>query len=158
MADSTYAPVTRPGGVTLVVVLMWIGGILEIIGGVVYLWLSFNPQQVPTALTGEEGVDLITASAESGASLRMILLWIGILSIIFGVITLLLASGLKNGSNGVRIFVTILIVLQLLFNAYEMASIKSNPLWVSMLTIIVWLIALGLLWSSRASAFFKQVR
>lgn len=158
MADTTYAPVKRPGGVTFVVILMWIGGILEILGGAVYLWLSFNPQQVPTVLTGQEGVDLITGSVEAGENPKTLLLWAGLIAIVFGVITLLLASGLKNGSNGVRIFVTILIVLQLLANAYEMATIRSNPLWVSMLTIVIWLIALGLLWSSRASAFFKQPR
>lgn len=157
MADSNV-PVTRPGGVTLVVVLMWIGGILEILGGLVYVWLSFNPQQVPKVLTGEAGVDLIVGSVQAGENPTSLLLWAGIIAIIFGVITLLLATGLKNGSNGVRIFVTILIVLQILGDAYDIASLQGNAVWVNIVAILIWLIALGLLWSSRASAFFKQGR
>ncbi len=153
---SQGAPVSRPGGVTLVVVLMWIAGILEMIGGLVYLWLSFNPSQVPSVLTGQQGLALVDASANSGNSLTSILLILGIFGIVLGLITVLLASALKNGSNGVRIFMTIIIVFQILADAYDMVTLHGNAIWMNLLGILVWLIALGLLWSSRASAFFHQ--
>lgn len=148
------APVSRPGGVTLVVVFMWIAGVLEILGGAVYLWLSFNPSQIPNTLTIDQTLDAVTASND----LKGFLLTVGIVSIVLGVVTILLAGGLSNGSNGARIFVSILVVLQILSDAWEMTQLRGNTVYGNLLAILLWLIVLGILWSSRASAFFKQPR
>lgn len=151
---SSAAPVSRPGGVTLVVIFMWIAGILEILAGLVYVWLSFNPAQIPNTLSTQDALQAITATDD----LKSFLLWGGIVGIVLGLITILLANGLKNGSNGVRIFVTILIVLQILSDAWEITQLRGNAVYGNLLAILLWLIALGLLWSSRSSAFFKQSR
>lgn len=150
MAQSAPAPVTRPGTITFIVILMWINAILEIIGGVILI-IASRSNDVVTSV--QEGVaNSIPIEDISQTSL----LWAGILSIFFGIIVILLANGLKNGSNGVRIFLTILIVLQILVDAAEMTALKNKSVWTGLIAILIWLIILGMMWSSRASAFFKQ--
>jgi hypothetical protein len=142
--------VQRPGTITFIVVLMWINAILEIIGGIVLI-IASRSNDVVTGV--QEGVGAgIPVEEISGTSL----LWAGIISILFGIITIMLANGLKNGSNGVRIFLTILIILQILVDAAEMTALNNKSVWTGLIAILIWLIVLGMLWSSRASAFFKQ--
>ena len=149
MSQAT-SPVQRPGTITFIVVLMWINAILEIIGGVILIVASRNKD----VLVGvQEGAAPVYTADELNAST---LLWAGIISILFGIITILLANGLKNGSNGVRIFLTILIVIQILVDAAEMTVLRNESVWTGLIAILIWLIVLGMLWSSRASAFFHQ--
>jgi hypothetical protein len=149
MSQATSA-VQRPGTITLIVVLMWINAILEIIGGVLLIIASRSKDFV----TGvQEGAAPTFTSSQVTAST---LLWAGIISILFGIITILLATGLKNGNNGVRIFVTILIVIQILADAAEMTVWQNRSVWTGLISILIWLIVLAMLWSSRASAFFQQ--
>ncbi len=150
MAQSAPAPVTRPGTITFIVILMWINAILEIIGGVVLIIASRSNDVVTGVQEGVANSIPIEDISETS------LLWAGILSIVFGIIVILLANGLKNGSNGVRIFLTILIVLQILVDAAEMTALKNKSVWTGLIAILIWLIILGMMWSSRASAFFKQ--
>lgn len=142
--------VQRPGTITFIVILMWINAILEIIGGIVLI-IASRSNDVVTSV--QEGVNAGIAVEEISATS---LLWAGIISILFGIITILLANGLKNGSNGVRIFLTILIILQILVDAAEMTALNNKSVWTGLIAILIWLIVLGMLWSSRASAFFKQ--
>ncbi len=143
--------VQRPGTITLIVVLMWINAIIEIIGGVILILASRSNDVITGAREGDAGGAVPMEDLNAST-----LLWAGIFSILFGLITILLANGLKNGSNGVRIFLTILIVLQILVDAAEMTVLKNESVWTGLIAILIWLIVLGMLWSSRASAFFKQ--
>ena len=148
--SQAVSPVQRPGTITFIVVLMWINAILEIIGGVLLIIASRSNDVVTSVQAGVENNIPVEQISESS------LLWAGIISILFGLITILLATGLKNGSNGVRIFLTILIVLQILIDAAEMTAWQNKSVWTGLIAILIWLIVLGMLWSSRASAFFKQ--
>ena len=143
-------PVQRPGTITFIVVLMWINAILEIIGGILLIIASRSNDVVESVQAGVENNIPVEQISQTS------LLWAGIISILFGLITILLANGLKNGSNGVRIFLTILIVLQILVDAAEMTALKNESVWTGLVAILIWLIVLGMLWSSRASAYFKQ--
>ena len=73
-----------------------VAGILEILAGLVYVWLSFNPAQIPDTLSTQDALEAVTATDD----LKSFLLWGGIVGIVLGLITILLANGLKNGSNG----------------------------------------------------------
>ena len=148
--SQAVTPVQRPGTITFIVVLMWINAILEIIGGVLLIIASRSNDVVTSVQAGVENNIPVEQISESS------LLWAGIISILFGLITILLATGLKNGSNGVRIFLTILIVLQILIDAAEMTALRNESVWTGLIAILIWLIVLGMLWSSRASAFFHQ--
>ena len=110
MTAPSTGTVSRPGTITLIVVLMWINAIIEIIGGVL-LMLGATSSSFVTGFDEGAGVEDVTGG---------VLLTAGIIGVIFGIITILLAIGLKNGSNGVRIFVTILIVLQILVDVAEL--------------------------------------
>ena len=146
MTAPSTGTVSRPGTITLIVVLMWINAIIEIIGGVL-LMLGATSSSFVTGFDEGAGVEDVTGG---------VLLTAGIIGVIFGIITILLAIGLKNGSNGARIFVTILIVLQILVDVAELTIWQNRSIWTGLLGILIWLIILGMLWSSRASAFFTQ--
>ena len=89
--------VQRPGTITLIVVLMWINAIIEIIGGVILILASRSNDVITGAREGDAGGAVPMEDLNAST-----LLWAGIFSILFGLITILLANGLKNGSNGVR--------------------------------------------------------
>ena len=148
--SQSVPPVQRPGTITFIVVLMWINAILEIIGGVLLIIASRSNDVVTSVQAGVENNIPVEQISESS------LLWAGIISILFGLITILLATGLKNGSNGVRIFLTILIVLQILIDAAEMTALRNESVWTGLIAILIWLIVLGMLGAPRATAFFLQ--
>lgn len=134
------ARVNRPGGVTLIVILMWINEIFEIGFGLLIIAFSGN---IDTQRTSGFGQSTLIA--------------IGIVGIIIGLISILLANGLAKGSNGARVIVTILIVLQIILDAIELArQALSAASWWNVVGILIWLLVLALLWTSRASQFFKQ--
>lgn len=74
----------RPVGVTLVAVIAWISGALNIIGGI---------------------IQLLPGGQNFGA---------GVWALIVGIVTIVVSLGLFRGSNAARIIVTIVFVLNLL--------------------------------------------
>ncbi|MFN8125555.1 MAG: hypothetical protein U0R64_03480 [Candidatus Nanopelagicales bacterium] len=138
--------VQRPGTITFIVVLMWINAVIEIIGGV-FLMLGATNNSFVRGFNEGAGVDDLNGTTLAVA---------GLITIAFGIITILLATGLKNGSNGVRIFVSILIVLQILVDVAELTVWRNSSVWTGLIAILIWLIILAMLWGSRASAFFTQ--
>ncbi len=87
--------VKRPGGVTLVAVLTWISGLLDIIGGTLLLF------QTSVAATAE---------AFGGASG---LITSAIVSILIGAIVIVVANGLLRGSAVSRMVITVIEVLSI---------------------------------------------
>ena len=145
---SQSAPVQRPGSVTFIVVLMWILAIFEVIGGIAAVLVSFK------SLTPQQAAQLLAEGVSDLDQVRLA----GIITIIFGILIMLFASGLKNGSNGARIFISIIVVLNILGNALGMGLLKVESVWSALLSIVLWLIVLAMLWTSRASAFFHSPR
>ncbi|MEI2715502.1 MAG: hypothetical protein V9E98_00635 [Candidatus Nanopelagicales bacterium] len=145
---SQSAPVQRPGSVTFIVVLMWILAIFEVIGGIAAVLVSFK------SLTPQQAAQLLAEGVTDLDQVRLA----GIITIIFGILIMLFASGLKNGSNGARIFISIIVVLNILGNALGMGLLKVESVWSALLSIVLWLIVLAMLWTSRASAFFHSPR
>ena len=145
---SQSAPVQRPGSVTFIVVLMWILAIFEVIGGIAAVLVSFK------SLTPQQAAQLLAEGVTDLDQVRLA----GIITVIFGILIMLFASGLKNGSNGARIFISIIVVLNILGNALGMGLLKVESVWSALLSIVLWLIVLAMLWTSRASAFFHSPR
>ena len=145
---SQSAPVQRPGSVTFIVVLMWILAIFEVIGGIAAVLVSFK------SLTPQQAAQLLAEGVTDLDQVRLA----GIITIIFGILIMLFASGLKNGSNGAGIFISIIVVLNILGNALGMGLLKVESVWSALLSIVLWLIVLAMLWTSRASAFFHSPR
>ncbi|MCD2444357.1 hypothetical protein LQ757_18915 [Agromyces sp. SYSU K20354] len=118
---------SRPGGVTLVAVLAWISGALQILGGILVLVLHTD---VPGGTTAA---------------------WV---SIIIGVITILVSLGLFRGSNVARVIVTIVFVLNLAAAIWVMVAVPAQ-LWSAVIGGLAALIGLILLYSARANEFFR---
>lgn len=112
----------RPFGVTLVAIIAWITGAVQIISGVVWL--------VAGNFT------------------------YGITAMIIGFITILVSLGLFGGSNLARVLTAIVFVLNIAGSVYVMFTAPSQ-LWSAIGASILPLIGLLLLFSSRASAFFR---
>ena len=118
----------RPAGVTLIAVIVWINGLLSVIGGIVAL------------IAG--GSAALTAA---------------IVSIILGVLTIAVGVGLLRGSRVARVIATIFLVLSLASAIYSVVVGIAAPgsIIVPIVSGVLALIALILLWSSRASSFFR---
>lgn len=129
--------VKRPGGVTLVAVLVWIGGALDIIGGTILLF------QTSAAATVEAfgGSSTLVASA------------IG--SILIGAATIIIAVGLLRGYAAARIVMTILEVLSIVAGIFFAIAYPANAIG-EYFGAAISLIVIALLWSGRANAFFRD--
>ncbi len=125
----------RPGGVTLVAVLVWISGVLDIIGGVLLLFMQ-NDAELQSSLGGSGGL----LSAAVGG-------------ILLGAIVVVVANGLLRGRNSARLVITVVEVLSIvvgIFLAIAAPTLLSSELVGVLLSVVV----LALLWSRSASKYF----
>jgi hypothetical protein len=118
---------TRPGGVTLVAVLAWISGAVNIIAGILLLIAAIMAPQA---------------------------LWFGLIQLALGIITIIVSIGLLRGRNNARIVVTIVFVLNLI-SAVFVVFFQQAQVWSGIVSGIAVLIGLVLLWTPRANEFFR---
>ena len=117
---------SRPFGVTIVFIVILITGALAVVSGV---WRLFN--------RGDNNTTLTTA----------------LVTIAVGVIYLLVAKGIANGSRAARLIVAVVTVLSLI--GYTVLLFTTTGLVATLLIqILLGLIVLGLLYSVRARRFF----
>ena len=138
MSNPSPAP-TRPGGVTLVVVLTYLSGILGLLEG---LWLL--------VARGSADVERETGF-DSGT-----LLTLGIVVILIAVFVILLAGALGRGSGGARLIVGFVMVARLLVGIWGVVAIHSATRWSSLLNALLALAVLLLLYSASANAWFAS--
>ncbi|MCR2762871.1 hypothetical protein NQ152_05050 [Microbacterium sp. zg.B48] len=118
---------TRPGGVTLVAVLAWISGAVNIIAGILLLIAALMAPQA---------------------------LWFGLVQLVLGIVTIVVSIGLLRGANGARIVLTVVFVLNLISAVFVIFS-QQAQIWSGIVSGIVVLIGLVLLWTRRANEFFQ---
>lgn len=128
--------VARPVGITIVSILAFISGVIDIIAGILSIFEADNPE-VNAALGGSGGV--FTSS-------------IG--SMILGLIVVILSFGLWLGYWWARMIVTVVQALSLIHSLFLAVAYIGNPVgeWAS---VLVSAIVLILLWTRPASAFFN---
>ena len=129
---------TRPRGVTVVVVLTYLSGVLNIIGGLVAVLLASNTQ----------------AQAELAAG-RGVILAAGIFGIVVGLVTLLVARGLRHGRRSARLAVTVVMALQIVGGIVTATGGQSQILN-GVVQIAIAAAVIGLLWSGPAKHFFRR--
>lgn len=135
MSNGTFN--RRPGAVTLVAVLTWISGALDIIGGVLLLFMQHD-------------LELQRAFGGSG-----VLITTAIVSILIGIVVVAVANGLLHGNSGSRLVITIVEVLSITTGVYT--SIVAPALfWSELIGILVAILVLLMLWSRSANAFFRS--
>ena len=118
---------SRPIGVSILTVMIVISGVLGIVAGIVAL------------------VDV-------GDSLGLIS---ALLLLVFGLIYLLVAKGLWNGSRGARLIVAIVTWLSLLNGLWLLITADGQDRLSGIGAMIVAVIILAILYSRRASEFFR---
>lgn len=117
---------SRPFGVSLITVIIIISGALGVIAGVVAL------------LDVRDSIGLIS----------------GLVMLAVGLVYILVARGLWNGSGGARLIVAIVTVLSLA-NGVWMLLTAGGQRWSGLGSAIVAVIVLAILYGKRASAFFR---
>jgi hypothetical protein len=121
----------RPGGVTLVSVLVIIQGVLELAGGIL-------------ALAG-----LAFAGAGPFAGFAII-------PIVLGILTILVGVSLLRGGQIARGITTVVLVVNLAFAIWGVVlGPHDGGFWGSVVSGVISLIGIVLLWSLRASEFFR---
>ena len=123
---------------TIVVVLTYISGIMSILGGVLLLLVSHNTN--------------VEAQLGAGSG---VLLTVGILSIIIGLATILVARGLRHGNRRSRLLVTIVEALQIIASVVALFTAASQSLSL-IVQIVVAAAVIALLWSGSAKPFFDS--
>ncbi|WP_448006036.1 DUF7144 family membrane protein [Agromyces bauzanensis] len=129
--------IDRPGGVTLVAVLTWISGLLDIISGSLLLF------QTSVSATVEQfgGESQLIASA--------------LLTILIGVVVIVVAIGLLRGNNASRIVITVFQMLSIIGSVFLAIAYPPGAI-AEYFSIAVAVVVLILLWTRRASAFFRR--
>jgi hypothetical protein len=129
----------RPTTVTIIGVLAYIAGLLDMVSGVILFFLLPNEDVVDSF--GGSG-PLITAA-------------IG--SIVVGLIVVVVAGGLLRGSQTSRLIVTVLQVFSLIGSLFLAVAWRETATatdeWIG---IAVSALVLILLWTPKASAFFTK--
>jgi hypothetical protein len=128
--------IDRPGGVTLVAVLTWISGLLDIISGSLLLF------QTSVSATVEQfgGESQLIASA--------------LLRILIGVVIIVVAIGLLRGNNASRVVITVFQMLSIIGSVFLAIAYPAGAIG-EYFSIAVAAIVLILLWTGRASAYFR---
>lgn len=127
-----------PRRIIVVVVLTYIGGILDILAGIVLILLRYD-----------------AVVEEAGEQLLMSLL--GAAIILIGLLTVAMASGLTRGRNSARIFVTALMALSLVVSATDFVRDPSSP-WRLAIDVVVSVLVILALWVGKGGRFFRRAR
>ena len=137
MADRTS--VRRPVGVTLLVVLGVINGLLTLIGGILLVaW--------------REDADMLRETGESSD----VLLTTGVILIVLGLIYLAVARGLAHGNGFARFLVGLNSFVTLAGGAWLAFAREGQLQTQGIVSAVVALIILLLLYSPGANAFFRS--
>ena len=129
--------IDRPGGVTLVAVLTWISGVLDIIGGSLLLFQT----SVDATVEQFGGASQLIASA--------------LLTILIGVVVIVVAIGLLRGNNASRVVITIFQILSIVGSVFLAIAYPAGAI-AEYFSIAVAAIVLILLWTGRASSYFRN--
>lgn len=129
--------VSRPGGVTLVAVLAWISGALDVLGGTLLLFQT----SIASVVERFGGESQLIASA--------------ILSILVGVVVIVVALGLLRGNAGARVVITIFQALSIMSSVLLAIAYPPGAIG-EYVSIAVAVIIIALLWTRRASDFFRS--
>jgi hypothetical protein len=129
----------RPGGITFVVVLAYIGFIFEVLAGILIMIDADQlAQQVRSGMTENQ------------------LMGAGIATIVIGVIGIMLTGALARGSNVVRILFGIWVALQVaggLFAVLEHDGVRRGA---GIVPLVFGIVVLYLLFNQRAHDFFAK--
>ena len=130
-------PVRRPFLLSLVTILMIIGGVLQIIAGVVLIVFNGNS-------------DLQSDSGETSSTLLML----GVIALLFGLIHIWFAGMLRRGSRFARAVVLVFEVLQIIGAGWALIALHSQYRINAIITIAISLFVIWYLYGNQRSREF----
>ena len=130
-------PVRRPFLLSLVTIVMIIGGLLQIIAGVVLIVFNGNS-------------DLQSDSGESSGTLVML----GVIALLFGLIHIWFAGMLRRGSRFARAVVLVFEVLQIIGAGWTLIALHSQYRVNAIITIAISLFVIWYLYGNQRSREF----
>ncbi len=128
---------TRPGSVTVVVVLTWIYALMMILAGALWLFAA-----------GDGG---FVADVDGSATDARVYGW-SVLAL--GVVALLTAIGLGAGSRLARFLIIAIMVLRIGVDVLGLVGISGYPVWQALLSIAWALLIISMLSTRRAARWF----
>lgn len=130
----------RPVGVVILMVILWIQAVIQMIGGIVLI-LARNDADV-----------LAQTDLSSGSMLAA-----GVVAILIGAITAIIASAIGRGSNFARWIVAIIATINLVYGIVLVFSITGHVISTGLAEVVLALITLYILFGERGSKeFFKS--
>lgn len=129
---------SRPGGVTLLVVLIFLNGLLTLAGGILLVLVRSNDDVLRD--TGESSDTLLT---------------LGIVVSVIGLIYLAVARGLATGNGLARFLVGLNSAVTLVGGLYLAVAQEGQLVLQGLVSAGLALIVLLLLYSPRANEFFR---
>jgi hypothetical protein len=129
----------RPGGVTLLAVLIMIGGVAQVIGGVLLI-------------LGHQNATVLRETGRSGD----FLLSGGIAAIVVGLLYVLVSLGLSNGKGLARFLVGLLSLISVAGGIWAAGTQHGTLFSRGLASAIVGFIILVLLYSPKANTFFRM--
>lgn len=129
----------RPGGITFIVVLAYIGFIFQVLAGIL------------VAIEADE----IRHQAKSGMTEDQ-LVATGIAMIVIGVIGILLTGALARGSNVVRILFGVWVALQVAGGIYAMIGHDGVRQGAGIVPVVFGIVVLYLLFNERSHDYFAK--
>ncbi len=134
-ASSPTVDARRPGGVTVIGVLAYVGGIVDIVGGSMLLVLVTGAAIVQNPVTG----GLLTA----------------ITIIVAGIVVVAIAGALLRGSNLARLIFTVVRTISIVTQVVALTS-GGIALFAGIVSVPISAIVLSWLWTPRANAYFRS--
>lgn len=126
---------SRPASVVIVTILTWISALGAIGLG---LWAVIDP----SALASEGSLTQVRTE--------------GFVSIIVGLVTAMVATGLARGNQFARFLVSALMLLRIIGGAIAVfLTFGSYYMWAALVSVLIAVLILWLLWNARAGAFFS---
>lgn len=136
---TTPETTNRPGGITFIVVLAYIGFIFEILAGILVMITADElKQQLTSGMTEDQ------------------LMATGIAMVVIGVIGILLTGALARGSNVVRILFGIWVALQVAGGLYAMFEHDGVRRGAGIVPLVFGIVILYLLFNQKAHDFFEK--
>ncbi len=130
---------TRPGGITLIATLAYIGFLYQIFVSIVTLM----------------DADKLSEQFRWGLTQDQLVAW-GIIGIAFGVIGVLVTGAFARGNNVVRILFAVLIVFQVVGGLLAVRVHDATRPSLGLLSLVIGIVLLYLLFNSRADDYFAR--
>ena len=134
---TTGTPATRPTSVTIVIVLIWIGAILDIVGGIMLFFFADETKQYVNVGTAESEVRTY-----------------GLVMIAIGLFMAFLAWRLGSGGSLMRFLVTLVMIIRIIGGVWLIIRVGPGHATEAVITVTVAAVTLYLLWNKKADQFF----